>query len=46
MRRAGKLVLILTAVLAGLILLFWLFTSGRYVEADTDARTRYASPVP
>ena len=33
MRRAGKAALILLGILAGLILLLWLFTSGRYEES-------------
>ena len=35
MRRAGKTVLILLGVLAGLILLLWLYTGGRYTESDS-----------
>lgn len=47
MRRAGKIILILAAVIVGLILLFWLFMSGRYVETDTDDPDviRVAGPV-
>ena len=47
MRRAGKIVLILAAVLVGLILLLWLFMSGRYAESGTDApdTIRIAGPV-
>ena len=35
MRRAGKTALILVGVIAGLILLLWLYTSGRYTESDS-----------
>ena len=35
MRRAGKTVLILLCIIAGLILLLWLYTGGRYTESDS-----------
>ena len=35
MRRAGKTALILLGIIAGLILLLWLYTSGRYTESDS-----------
>ena len=47
MRRAGKIALIFAAVLIGLILLVWLFMSGRYVEEimDEPDTIRIAGPV-
>ncbi len=35
MRRAGKTALISLGILAGLILLLWLYTGGRYTESDS-----------
>ncbi len=47
MPRAGKIILILLLVSAGLVLLFWLYTGGLYTEEGTDSpdTVRIAGPV-
>ena len=47
MARAGKIILILFLILAGLVLLLWLYTGGRYTEEGTDVpdTVRIAGPM-
>ena len=42
-----KILLILLCVFLGLLFLFWLYTSGRYAEQDTDEpdTVQIAGPV-
>jgi len=47
MSRAGKIILVLLLVLAGLVVLFWLYTGGLYTEEGTNEpdTLRVAGPV-
>ena len=47
MSRAGKIILVLLLVLAGLVVLFWLYTGGLYTEEGTNEpdTPRVAGPV-